>query len=83
MQAYLAAAQTTEGLPQDADLDWSDTERIGFVLRNPIGALAPSNDGPQPGGAEGGDRYHVRGGTAALWYASGPHRAYRTSGKPD
>ncbi len=44
MQAYLAAAQTAEGLAQDADLDWSDTERVGFVLRNLIDALAPSNN---------------------------------------
>ena len=28
----------------DADLDWSDTERVGFVLRNLIDALAPSNN---------------------------------------
>ena len=44
LQAYLAAAQTTEGLAQDADLDWADTERAGFVLRNVIDALAPSNN---------------------------------------
>jgi len=44
MQAYLAAAQTAEGLAQDADLDWSDTERVGFMLRNLIDALAPSNN---------------------------------------
>ena len=44
MQAYLAAAQTAEGLAMDADLDWADTERVGFVLRNLIDALAPSNN---------------------------------------
>ena len=44
MQAYLAAAQTAEGLTQDADLDWADTERVGFVMRNLIDALAPSNN---------------------------------------
>jgi polyhydroxyalkanoate synthase len=44
LQAYLAAAQTAEGLAQDADLDWADTERVGFVLRNLIDALAPSNN---------------------------------------
>jgi polyhydroxyalkanoate synthase len=44
LQGYLAAAQTAEGLAQDADLDWSDTERVGFVLRNLIDALAPSNN---------------------------------------
>ncbi len=41
---YLAAAQTAEGLAQDADLDSSDTERVGFVLRNLIDALASSNN---------------------------------------
>ena len=44
LQAYLVAAQTAEGLAQDAGLDWSDTERVGFVLRNLIDALAPSNN---------------------------------------
>ncbi len=44
LQAYLAAAQTAEGLAQDADLDWADTERVGFVLTNLIDALAPSNN---------------------------------------
>ncbi len=28
----------------DADLDWSDTERVRFVLRNLIDAMAPSNN---------------------------------------
>ena len=44
LQGYLAAAQTAEGLAQDADLDWADTERAGFVLTNVIDALAPSNN---------------------------------------
>ena len=44
LQGYLAAAQTAEGLAQDADLDWADTERVGFVLTNVIDALAPSNN---------------------------------------
>ena len=44
LQGYLAASQTAEGLAQDADLDWADTERAGFVLRNLIDALAPSNN---------------------------------------
>jgi polyhydroxyalkanoate synthase len=44
LQAYLAAAQTAEGLAQDADLDWAGTERAGFVLTNLIDALAPSNN---------------------------------------
>ncbi len=44
LQAYLASAQTAEGLAQGADLNWADTERAGFVLRNVIDALAPSNN---------------------------------------
>ncbi|MGO9221304.1 MAG: PHA/PHB synthase family protein [Streptosporangiaceae bacterium] len=43
MQAYLAAAQTAEGVAGDAGLDWADAERVGFVLRNLVDALAPSN----------------------------------------
>ncbi len=44
MQAYLAATQTAEGLAADADLGWADAERVEFVLRNMIDALAPSNN---------------------------------------
>jgi polyhydroxyalkanoate synthase subunit PhaC len=44
MQAYLAAAQTAEGLVAEAGLDWGDSERVGFVLTNLIDALAPSNN---------------------------------------
>ena len=44
LQAYLAAAHAAEGLAQDADLDWADRERVGFVLTNLIDALAPSNN---------------------------------------
>ena len=44
MQAYLAAAQTAEGVVAEAGLDWADTERVGFVLTNLIDALAPSNN---------------------------------------
>ena len=36
MQAYLAAAQTAEGVVADTDLDWADSERVGFALRNPV-----------------------------------------------
>jgi|SRR5450755_1316854 polyhydroxyalkanoate synthase len=43
VQAYLAAAQSAEGVVEDADLDWADAERVGFVLRNLVDALAPSN----------------------------------------
>jgi poly[(R)-3-hydroxyalkanoate] polymerase subunit PhaC len=44
MQAYLAAAQTAEGLVAEAGLDWADSERVGFVLTNLINALAPTNN---------------------------------------
>ena len=44
LQAYLAAAQTAEGVVADTDLDWADAERVGFALRNLVDALAPSNN---------------------------------------
>src|SRR5580704_2969009 len=44
MQAYLAAAQTAEGVVAEAGLDEQDAERVGFVLTNMIDALAPSNN---------------------------------------
>ncbi len=44
MQAYLAAAQTAEGLVTEAGLDEADSERVGFVLTNLVDALAPSNN---------------------------------------
>jgi polyhydroxyalkanoate synthase len=44
MQAYLAAAQTAEGLVAGAGLEEADSERVGFVLTNLIDALAPSNN---------------------------------------
>jgi poly[(R)-3-hydroxyalkanoate] polymerase subunit PhaC len=44
MQAYLAAAETAEGLVADAGLDAADAERVGFVLTNLIDALSPSNN---------------------------------------
>src|SRR6516162_8786462 len=43
LQAYLAAAQTAEGVVAGADLDWADAERVGFTLTNLVDALAPSN----------------------------------------
>src|ERR1700691_6347659 len=42
MQAYLAAAETAEGVVAEAGLDNADSERVGFVLTNLIDALAPS-----------------------------------------
>ena len=44
MQAYLAAAQTAEGVVAKAGLDEADSERVGFVLTNLVDALAPSNN---------------------------------------
>ena len=44
MQAYLAAAESVEGVVADADLDYADAERVGFLLTNLIDALAPSNN---------------------------------------
>ena len=44
MQAYLAAAQTAEGVVAEAGLDEADSERVGFALTNIIDALAPSNN---------------------------------------
>ena len=44
MQVYLAAAESVEGVVADADLDYADAERVGFLLTNLIDALAPSNN---------------------------------------
>src|SRR6201992_1697537 len=43
MQAYLAGAETAEGLLADAQLDWRDNEKMQFVLDNVVEGLAPSN----------------------------------------
>ncbi|HWD81214.1 MAG TPA: hypothetical protein VG497_20110, partial [Kribbella sp.] len=44
VQAYLAAAETAEALPADAELDWRDKQRMTFVVDNLVEALAPSNN---------------------------------------
>jgi polyhydroxyalkanoate synthase subunit PhaC len=44
MQAYLAAAESAEGLVAEAGLDEADAERVGFVVTNLLDALAPSNN---------------------------------------
>jgi polyhydroxyalkanoate synthase len=44
MQAYLATAQTAQGVVAEAGLDEPDSERVGFMLTNLIDALAPSNN---------------------------------------
>jgi polyhydroxyalkanoate synthase len=44
VQAYLAAAQTAESLVEEVGLEWADTERARFAVRNLVDALAPSNN---------------------------------------
>ena len=44
MQAYLAGAETAEGLLDDAQLDWRDNEKMQFVMDNFVEGLAPSNN---------------------------------------
>jgi polyhydroxyalkanoate synthase len=44
LQAYLASADLAEKLLTDAALDWPDSERAGFVVRNLVDAAAPSNN---------------------------------------
>ena len=44
MQAYLAGAETAEGLLDDAQLDWRDNEKMRFVVDNVVEGLAPSNN---------------------------------------
>jgi polyhydroxyalkanoate synthase len=44
VQAYLATAQTAQTLVADAELQWRDEERMGFLVTNMIDALAPSNN---------------------------------------
>ena len=44
MQAYLAGAETAEGLLDDAQLDWRDNEKMQFVMDNLVEGLAPTNN---------------------------------------
>ncbi|MGY4766288.1 PHA/PHB synthase family protein [Kribbella sp. CWNU-51] len=44
VQAYLAAAETAGALTADAQLEWRDRQRMGFVVDNVVEALAPSNN---------------------------------------
>jgi len=44
VQTYLAVGQTVRGLVDDAELDWGDRQRMGFVVDNLVEASAPSNN---------------------------------------
>jgi polyhydroxyalkanoate synthase subunit PhaC len=44
VQAYLAGTATLAQLQADAELDWTDAERVSFQLGNLAEALAPSNN---------------------------------------
>ncbi|HYB37590.1 MAG TPA: alpha/beta fold hydrolase [Mycobacterium sp.] len=44
MQAYLAGAETAEGLLADAQLDWRDDEKMRFVVDNVVEGMAPTNN---------------------------------------
>ena len=44
MQGYLAGAETAEGLLDDAQLDWRDSEKMRFVMDNLVEGLAPTNN---------------------------------------
>jgi class II poly(R)-hydroxyalkanoic acid synthase len=44
VQAYLAVGEAGRGLVDDADLDWGDDQRMGFLIGNLVEAAAPSNN---------------------------------------
>ena len=44
LQGYLAAGETLRGLVPDAELDWGDEQRMGFIVDNLVEASAPSNN---------------------------------------
>jgi polyhydroxyalkanoate synthase len=44
LQGYLAVGAAARGLVDDAELDWADDQRIGFVVDNLVEAAAPSNN---------------------------------------
>ena len=44
LQTYLAVGETARGLVEDAELDWGDDQRIGFIVDNLVEASAPSNN---------------------------------------
>ncbi len=44
LQTYLAVGMAARGLVSDADLEWSDEQRMSFVVDNLVEASAPSNN---------------------------------------
>jgi polyhydroxyalkanoate synthase len=44
LQSYLAMGAAARGLVADADLDWGDGQRMGFIIDNIVEASAPSNN---------------------------------------
>ncbi|MCW2760424.1 MAG: phbC 2 [Marmoricola sp.] len=44
LQGYLAWGAATRGLVEDAELDWGDGQRMGFIVDNLVEASAPSNN---------------------------------------
>ena len=44
VQTYLAVGIAARGLVEDADLDWGDDQRMGFIIDNLVEASAPSNN---------------------------------------
>jgi len=44
LQAYLAVGGTARGLVEDAELDWADDQRMGFIIDNLVEASSPSNN---------------------------------------
>ena len=44
LQSYLATGEALRSLLGDADLDWGDGQRMGFIVDNLIEASAPSNN---------------------------------------
>jgi polyhydroxyalkanoate synthase len=44
LQSYLALGEAARGLVEDAELDWGDGQRMGFIVDNLVEASAPSNN---------------------------------------
>ena len=44
LQGYLALGEAARGLVADAELEWGDEQRMGFIVDNLVDALAPSNN---------------------------------------